>query len=281
MRWKKLHRRDLPQALAMLRAEEWRAVPLTARLCREGRPALPLPLEAAVYACRAPQPCAVLLLTQAGLALPVFAPGAEPGKVGLPRELAVRLYSVMGPSREVQWVERLVAESPAASIDYHLMVIERDQYRPPERLPGPPGLVVRRAGPEDLPALLPLQVRYEIEEVVVRPDRFSELACRQNLKSLLRRQRVLMAELDGRAVAKAGTNARGFDVDQIGGVFTDESQRRQGVGCHLMHALLEELLAEKKAVSLFVKCGNQPALALYRRLGFRIAEGYRISYYRL
>ena len=59
MRWKKLHRRDLPQTLAMLRRQEWRAVPLTARLCREGRPALPLPLEASLYACRAPQPCAV------------------------------------------------------------------------------------------------------------------------------------------------------------------------------------------------------------------------------
>ena len=63
----------------------------------------------------------------------------------------------------------------------------------PERLPGPPSLVVRRAGPEDITALLPLQMRYELEEVVVRPDRFSELACRQNLKSILRRQRVLVA----------------------------------------------------------------------------------------
>jgi hypothetical protein len=116
--------------------------------------------------------------------------------------------------------------------------------------------------------------------VVINRQRFSEQACRQNLKRSLRRQLVLMAECNGKVVAKAGTNARGFATDQIGGVFTVEKERNRGVASLVMVELLGRIFSEKSMVCLFVKKNNMPALSLYRKLGFTIADGYRINYFK-
>jgi predicted GNAT family acetyltransferase len=82
-------------------------------------------------------------------------------------------------------------------------------------------------------------------------------------------------------VAKAGTNARGFTVDQIGGVFTVEEVRNSGIAFRVMEELLRRIFAEKSTVCLFVKKNNLPALALYGKLGFHVADGYRISYFKV
>ena len=128
--------------------------------------------------------------------------------------------------------------------------------------------------------LLPLQIRYELEEVVINRKRYSEQVCRQNLKRALRQQLVLMAEQNGRVVAKAGTNARGFTTDQIGGVFTVENERNSGIAFRVMEELLRRIFSDKHTASLFVKKDNLPALSLYRKLGFRIFDGYQISYFK-
>jgi predicted GNAT family acetyltransferase len=82
-------------------------------------------------------------------------------------------------------------------------------------------------------------------------------------------------------VAKAGTNARGFGVDQIGGVFTLEKLRNSGIAFRVMEELLRQVFAHKDMACLFVKKDNLPALALYKRLGFATADSYRISYFQI
>ena len=150
----------------------------------------------------------------------------------------------------------------------------------PSTPPPLPGLRIRPADGRDLGSLFPLQRDYELEEVVVFPERFSEQSCRLHLRDTLRRQLVVVAELDGRPVAKAGTNARGFQVDQIGGVFTEERLRGSGIAARVMSDLLERIFRSKPMVSLFVKRTNLPAIALYRKLGFRSLDSYRITYFR-
>jgi uncharacterized protein len=90
---------------------------------------------------------------------------------------------------------------------------------------------------------------------------------------------VFAAEEGGVIVAKAGTNARGFGVDQIGGVYTLPARRGRGLGYALMVALLAEIGAEGRMPALFVKPGNAPARALYRGLGFRDIGDYRADYF--
>ncbi|RRI06321.1 ribosomal-protein-alanine N-acetyltransferase [Mesorhizobium tamadayense] len=58
------------------------------------------------------------------------------------------------------------------------------------------------------------------------------------------------------------------------------AHRRQGLGWQLMDAVLRELHAQRaEALFLEVDETNQPAIALYRRLGFR-QVGQRPNYYR-
>ena len=116
------------------------------------------------------------------------------------------------------------------------MGLERRDYRPPEQEPGPRACGCARPGRRTPAALYPLQRDYELEEVLIEPGHFDPQTCLANLRSTLRRQIVILAEQDGRPVSKAGTNARGFDADQIGGVFTVEGQRGRGLARRVMVA---------------------------------------------
>jgi N-acetylglutamate synthase-like GNAT family acetyltransferase len=289
MKWRRAGRRDLEGLLAFLIPHEWRAVSYTSRLRKNGKGVFPSPLEASVLICAEGTDIhGTMMLTSGGVLLPACSPTLDyasalpPGPFPGWKDLGARLYSLMGPAGEVSWLGRQLPLPALVSVDYHLMVQTRRSF---SSLPGgsferPAGLSVRTAYPRDLDALMPLQIRYELEEVVIDKTRFQERACRQNLKEALRSQLVLMAECNGKVVAKAGTNARGFRADQIGGVFTAEEARNSGVACRLMEELLRLIFAEKSVACLFVKKTNEPALSLYRKLGFRIADGYRISYFK-
>lgn len=290
MKWRRAGKRDLSELLAFLLPNEWRAVPYTSRLQRQGKKAFPTPLEASVLFCREGREIrGSMMLTSTGLLLPAFSPSPDHTRRLPPapfpgwNDLKFRLYSIMGPTGEVSWLRDQLPVAPIAAVDYDLMVQNRDSFARASRssIPFPPGLVVRTAYPRDVNALLPLQIRYELEEVVINRAKHSEQVCRQNLKRTLRQQLVLMVEQNGKVVAKAGTNARGFGTDQIGGVFTVESERNSGLAFRVMEELLRRIFSEKPTACLFVKKGNSPALSLYRKLGFRTMEGYQISYYKI
>jgi len=142
-----------------------------------------------------------------------------------------------------------------------------------------PGLSLRRAYPADVDDLMYLQEAYEREEVLTSVHEFNRAACRASLLRALERQLVFVAEEDGVFVGKAGTNARGFRVDQVGGVYTLPERRSRGVAGALMAALLAQIEGSGKTASLFVKPCNAPALSLYRRLGFADIGDYRADYF--
>jgi ribosomal-protein-alanine N-acetyltransferase len=128
--------------------------------------------------------------------------------------------------------------------------------------------------PEDSPALSDLH-----QEDFVRPWTEAEFS------ALLEQETVF-----GYAARETGQGAMapaGFVLARLAAgegeiltVAVARSHRRQGIGWQLMDAVLRELHAQRaEALFLEVDETNLPAIALYRRLGFR-QVGQRPNYYR-
>jgi ribosomal protein S18 acetylase RimI-like enzyme len=275
MSWRPAGRRDLPAILELLLRDEALCVPVTSRLLAGARGC-----EVYLNADARGNVSECILFTSAGLLLPVLA-GEDATHDGLGdvlRGLSPAVHSIMGVGRCVGGAESLLPLPPTTRIEYFLMTLPRASLRP--LLPhDSSGVLLRKADPYDAEALFPLQKEYELEEVVIDPTHFSDAQCMKLLKHALRDELIFVAELDGVPVAKAATNARGFGVDQIGGVYTVPEKRSKGLGARVVAELLEAVFVDKGAACLFVKKRNRPAIALYDRLGFAPVTDYIISYY--
>ena len=285
------HRRVV---LDRLLDREWAYVPLTACLRESASPLRGRPFS--LYATRREGAIAdVVLRARDGLLLAAFEDAQEPpGADGIRpwnernvRALRGRIHasgtphSCMGMTADVLRAERLLGLHPRVCVDHVLMTLDRGAAGTlPGARTGGDGLDLRRATVRDTERLLALREAYELEEVVLDPARFNRDDCRRRLRRALRGELVYVAEHHRRPVATAATNTRGFQVDQIGGVFTTPDRRRTGLGTAVMLALLRDIFHHKKQACLFVKTDNVAALRLYERLGFSARGGYRISYYR-
>jgi predicted GNAT family acetyltransferase len=226
-----------------------------------------------------------VMFTQYGLILPVLeSNGMESGHTSLSGiihflgDYLKKLHSVMGIQEHVITMENLIGQKVAERVDYFLMTLSPHELHIKDGFEVP-NLVIRRAKLHDAERLYPLQKQYELEEVFLNPARFKPQNCLAHLKRSLANDIVYVAEINGMAIAKAGTNAEGFTVDQIGGVFTQKEFRNRGIGLAIVTELLNDIFKKKKLASLFVKKSNTPAITLYRKLGFTIRENFRINYY--
>jgi predicted GNAT family acetyltransferase len=68
---------------------------------------------------------------------------------------------------------------------------------------------------------------------------------------------------------RASVSAVTADAAQISGVYTPPERRNQGFARRGLAELCARLFEHSRAVCLFVNDFNAPALAVYRRLGFR------------
>lgn len=279
MSWRRARSEDGPGLAAFLRRDEASCAGASARI-RAAERGCEAHVEEEAGVIRG-----VLVTTGTGLALPVL-PDGTADRAGLADALAAGrrpVHSLMGTAASVAAAEAAMPLPPTTRIDYRLMVLPREAWRGAaahaSAAAAAEGVRVRRSGIADATLLFPLQRAYELEEVVVDPGLFSDPACLRMLRQGLREDLVFHASRDGLPLAKAGTNARGWGVDQIGGVFTVPAERGKGLARIVMAALLEAIFAEKPVACLFVKVTNGPAIALYERLAFRTVGGYAISYF--
>jgi GNAT superfamily N-acetyltransferase len=277
MSWRRATRRDLGPVLDFLLRDEALSVPFTSRL-RAGTRGCDVFFDADGNGAVAES----FLYTSNGLLLPVLSAkeSCRDGLQDILFNLNPLVHSIMGVGRCVLAIEALLPLPPTTRIEYFLMTLSRAALRPV--LPVEAHAVrIRRADPYDADALFPLQKGYEMEEVVIDPGHFSDAQCMKFLKHSLKEELVYVAEKNGIPVAKAATNARGFAVDQVGGVYTVPEERGKGIAGAVVAELLKAMFAEKEGACLFVKKRNRPAIALYDRLGFAPVTDYVISYYGL
>lgn len=283
MRWELLQVKDLSKAIHFIGENEWICEHLFTRLLKKNRLKSIEP-DQIWMGYKNDKPQAILYISNQGLLLP-YLPFLEetpfllevftPVKEAL-SDKAIRIYSILGKLQYVEAMEKLFRFNRGFPIDYHLMTRSKNVPLPPP--PILPHLHIRKATLEDLDCILPLQVLYEKEEVLIQPEMIEPEKTRSDLSLALREQYIFLGEYEGTAVTKAGTNARGILYDQIGGVFTDPKYRGKHFAKALMVRLLQQIHGEGKNACLFVKVQNRVAIHLYEELGFQIQESFRIHY---
>lgn len=145
-------------------------------------------------------------------------------------------------------------------------------------LPQVQGEIIR-CTENDMDLLRGLQKEYMKEEMMVPGRKITDAEVSIMLRQILRNQLCLALIFDGEAVAKANTNAIGFNCVQIGGVFTNPLYRRNGYAAVLVQTLCLRARRAQKLPVLFVKEKNDAALALYQKIGFEECGRYEIAYY--
>jgi predicted GNAT family acetyltransferase len=144
-------------------------------------------------------------------------------------------------------------------IEEELMQLEPQAFRPQAE---PNGFKVRRATEDDLAALIPFYA-----------NAGSMTRSRTGVERPLRDLQVWIAERTGVICSAALTNAELPGHAMIGGVFTADDWRNQGLGQAVCSALCASLLRDGKQPVLYWQ--DPAAGAVYRKLGFRASGMWR------
>ncbi|MBN6812040.1 MULTISPECIES: GNAT family N-acetyltransferase [Kocuria] len=148
-----------------------------------------------------------------------------------------------------------------------LLVMDRDPA--PELFTGP-ARDVRWAQDEDFPRVLPAAAAMFTEEVGYSPFTTGAEGYRQRVRSLVRdRRTAVLTDEHGTVIFKADIGSLHGSVCQIQGVWVDPEHRGRGLAVPCMAATVALARQYVPTVSLYVNSFNAPALATYRRVGFR------------
>jgi ribosomal protein S18 acetylase RimI-like enzyme len=193
---------------------------------------------------------------------------------------SIDIHALHGLSRDIEILEQILLPlgfTSKGGVDFFLMSL--DSPRDLGALKAPPaGLILRRGRQSDEEELFPWQSVYEKEEVLSEGALFDPRVSRFNLARILKNERILVAELDGRLVGKINTNAKSYSRYQIGGVYVRPEYRNLGIGAYMTAAFTRLLLKERAGASLFVRKENLPAISIYTKAGFKNIGNYKISY---
>jgi len=276
-RWYKIRKDERYKAEAFLREREKYCVSASWRFLsmKEGR-------DHIWYMPLAGGGISALLIHNRQALFPVF--GKNP-QIPAPRFLnrflcKVYIHAIQGLHEDAERLETLMEDQgyyAAERIEYELM--DLDSKVNPVTCPGPSGLILRPPLPKDEDHLWALQAAYEKEEVLPANANLDPAVVRLNIQNILKKEKVLVAELDGQIVGKINTSAESFTRYQIGGVYVRPDCRNLGIGSKMTAVFAEGLLAQGKGISLFVKKRNAAACKVYRKIGFNITADYRITYY--
>ncbi|MFD9888917.1 GNAT family N-acetyltransferase [Amycolatopsis sp. NPDC059027] len=181
--------------------------------------------------------------------------------------------SLVGPAEQVLglWDELSGEWGPAREI--------RDD-QPLMALDGPPLVAadprVRAVRPDELERYLPAAVAMFIEEVGVDPRSGDGGASyRARVSELIAGGRAFARFEDGEVVFKAEIGAMSATVGQIQGVWVHPGRRGDGIGTAGTAAVATRLVRGLgRTASLYVNGYNAPALAAYRKIGFKQVGQY-------
>lgn len=181
--------------------------------------------------------------------------------------------SLVGPAEQVLglWSELVAEWGPAREVrpDQPLMAIDRL----PDVAVDP---FVRPVRPDELERYLPAAVAMFTEEVGIDP-RIGDggASYRARVSELIASGRAFARFEHGEVVFKAEIGALSESVGQIQGVWVHPDRRGGGLGTAGTAAVAARLVQGMgRVASLYVNSFNVPALAAYRKIGFRQVGRY-------
>ncbi|MFD2421361.1 GNAT family N-acetyltransferase [Amycolatopsis pigmentata] len=181
--------------------------------------------------------------------------------------------SLVGPAEQVLglWNELAAEWGPAREVreDQPLMALDTQPAVPADRC-------VRPVQPAELERYLPAAIAMFTEEVGVDPRAGDGGASyRARVAELIAGGRAFARFENGEVVFKAEIGALSRHVGQIQGVWVHPERRGHGLGTAGTAAVVNRLVGGMgRTASLYVNSFNAPALAAYRRIGFRQVGRY-------
>lgn len=181
--------------------------------------------------------------------------------------------SLVGPAEQVLglWEELAAEWGPAREVRADQPLLALDEQ---PAVPGDP--LVRQVRPEELERYFPAAIAMFMEEVGVDPRAGDGgISYRARVAELIATGRAFARFEDGEVVFKAEIGALSRGVGQIQGVWVHPSWRGRGLGTAGTAAVVDRLVnGMGRTASLYVNSFNAPALATYRRIGFRQVGRY-------
>ncbi|OJF77371.1 MAG: hypothetical protein BKP49_02600 [Treponema sp. CETP13] len=200
------------------------------------------------------------------------------------------LFCIAGLASNTAFLTNCVLKAKIAKIrqeeNYNLMIYKPTYSECKKFAQIPTGVILHKCSIADLYILSDLQKLYYLEEVVPVGISFNEINGRKLLRRDLQRQ-IIFALYDKEKakknckypVAKAETNAIGFNWCQLGGIYTVKEFRNRGCATFLSLYIARTVYKKGYNTVLFVKKNNVPAIHAYKKAQFVNNAEFQIIYF--
>ncbi len=128
-----------------------------------------------------------------------------------------------------------------------------------------------------------IQYLYHKEEVYTDTSFYPYQAEMLSLLNVLKTKinYIVFSKKENIAVSKANINGESLNYYQLGGIYTRKEYRNKGLSKYCLNCLINYIFSNttKKAIMLYVKKENLPAINLYKKLGFKIQYESILCYF--
>ncbi|MBN2617780.1 MAG: GNAT family N-acetyltransferase [Spirochaetales bacterium] len=222
----------------------------------------------------------VIVISNKGLIYPVLeeetrlSTNEKKELIKLLTQINVRIHGVIGLKEDVDFIDQVLFKSIRGSLNY--IILKHNKEIPIKDIIK---IKVVKANPKDIEKLLPLELEYQKEEVILNISDLNRRAVKENFRNKLKVDDIYYISGKNIPLSKGGTSYKSHNYALIGGVFTWKPERNKGYSTQLLQYMITDLLHRGYISVLFVKKDNKPALHLYEKLNFITPLDYKINYY--